>query len=178
MGLWGRKDDASLAERVAADMVRLFGAGSVEALRGNAANSDAWGDAFSANTWQNIADQAERLIARQSQTSGVRQAGDWLIASVLLALMLPLLIVVAVLLKLERAGPVLVWRPETGIQGRVISAPRFRTGAGHEATRLERFISYGRIDTLPQLLSVLDGRMSIIGDERERPRFLRSSPSA
>ena len=111
----------------------------------------------------------------------MRRSGDCLIACVLLALTLPLMLITAVAIRLESAGPVLERRTRIGAGGRQFQMLSFRTTAQRagqippvwqpalrdkvvpllSATRLGHFLRSTRIDALPQLINVLQGEMSL-----------------
>ena len=89
-----------------------------------------------------------------------------LLAVVLLLLTAPLLTIVALAIRLETAGPILVRRIWIGRNGRRIDVLRFRTAewdAGRESwgslTRVGHFVQQTRIEVLPQLVNVLRGEM-------------------
>jgi undecaprenyl-phosphate galactose phosphotransferase/putative colanic acid biosynthesis UDP-glucose lipid carrier transferase len=106
-----------------------------------------------------------------------KRAFDVVCASAGLLVLLPLLIVVAVAIKLDSRGPVLFRQYRTGFNGRAFSIFKFRTMTTQEngpevrqATRNDsRITQVGRIlratsiDELPQLLNVLAGHMSLVG---------------
>lgn len=99
---------------------------------------------------------------------------------VLLALpaLLPLLLLIAVAIRLDSRGPILFRQPRFGKDGRTILVHKFRTMA-HDRTDLlgslqasrndDRVTRVGRIlrrtclDELPQLWDVLCGRMALVG---------------
>ena len=116
-----------------------------------------------------------------------KRLSDLLIATVLILLTLPLLVVVALLIKLESRGPVLYRQERVGRCGRPFVLFKFRSmcrdaepdGApvwaaprDSRVTRVGRFIRFTRIDELPQLWNVLRGEMSIVGPRPERPYFV------
>ena len=99
----------------------------------------------------------------------MRRSGDRFIACVLLALTLPLMLITAVAIRLESAGPVLERRTRIGAGGRQFQMLSFRTTAQRagqirpvwQATQLGHFLRSTRIDALPQLINVLRGEMSL-----------------
>jgi lipopolysaccharide/colanic/teichoic acid biosynthesis glycosyltransferase len=105
---------------------------------------------------------------------------------------LPLLLLIATLIKLDSRGPILYWQPRLGRDGRHFPAAKFRSMYGDGEARLQKLLEsdpklkaeyeefhklardpritrIGRIlrkyslDELPQLLSVLSGDMSLVG---------------
>jgi len=59
--------DAELVEQVAADYVRQQGPGAVEQLRDLASAAEANGDPLAASSWRDIAEAAERILAKASK---------------------------------------------------------------------------------------------------------------
>ena len=105
--------------------------------------------------------------------------GQLVIACALLAATLPLMILVALAIKLESAGPVLERREYIGRGGRRFRMLKFRTAMhdyakptwARQTTRVGEFLRYTRIEDLPQLINVLRGELSIM-DGDARPSFL------
>lgn len=105
----------------------------------------------------------------------------------LLAAMAPLLLVIAVTIKLDSPGPVFYRQRRVGLQGRAFSILKFRTmredaesdGRARWATlgddritRVGSVLRRTRFDELPQLWNVLRGEMSVVGPRPERPEFV------
>ena len=102
---------------------------------------------------------------------------DLVFALLLLPLLLPLMAVIAVLIRLTSRGPVLYWSDRIGRNNTTFRMPKFRTmkvGTPVVATHLlsdaERHITpvgsalrKTSLDELPQLFSVIAGRMSFVG---------------
>ena len=108
--------------------------------------------------------------------------GDLLIAIVLITLTLPLMVIVALAIKLDSPGPVLSKGEELGFQGHKFQMFSFRTespamhGSSRSwnhppVTRIGAFLCWTRIDSLPQLINVLRGDLTIVGTGR-RPGFV------
>jgi sugar transferase (PEP-CTERM system associated) len=112
---------------------------------------------------------------------------DVLVATALLLMTLPLMLLVALLIKCDSRGPALYRQQRVGLGGRIFTLYKFRSmrldaeAAGQprwaaiadpRITRVGKFIRYTRIDELPQLLNVLRGDMSMIGPRPERPYFV------
>lgn len=117
----------------------------------------------------------------------VKRVFDLVVASCLLVLTLPLMLVTAVLIALETGAPIFYRQERVGRNGRVIHVTKFRSMRldaerdgkprwavtnDSRVTRVGRFIRKYRIDELPQLLSVLKGDMSLVGPRPERPYFV------
>jgi putative colanic acid biosynthesis UDP-glucose lipid carrier transferase len=90
---------------------------------------------------------------------------------------IPIMLVIALLVKLDSKGPALYRQRRYGLDGQEITVYKFRsmrvTEAGAEIiqatrddpriTRLGRFLRRYSLDELPQLINVLQGRMSLVG---------------
>jgi len=111
-----------------------------------------------------------------------------------LVLISPLMMLMAVLVKLDSHGPVFYAQERMGLDARVFKMLKFRSmrqdaenrGPGWtvdddpRVTRLGRIIRRINVDELPQLINVLIGEMSLVGPRPERPvyvnQFRRSIP--
>ncbi len=111
---------------------------------------------------------------------------DLVFAAVGLVLAAPLMLLAAIAVKLDSAGPVLYRQQRAGEFGRTFVLNKFRSmrvdaevrGARFaeendpRITRIGRFLRKTRIDELPQLWNVLKGEMSMVGPRPERPVFI------
>ncbi len=126
---------------------------------------------------------------RSRSTLLIKRAVDILISCIFLILAAPLLVIVAVVIRLESHGPAIYRQKRVGLCGKVFNVLKFRSmavdaEAKHGAqwaaaddvrvTRLGRFIRRYRIDELPQVINVLRGDMSFVGPRPERPVFVDS----
>jgi exopolysaccharide biosynthesis polyprenyl glycosylphosphotransferase len=99
----------------------------------------------------------------------VKSAEDRLLAAGLLALTLPVILLIALLIKADSRGPVLVRQKRYGFNNEVIAVYRFRTeavdrgGKGQRTTPIGRILYRTSLNELPQLINVLTGSMSIVG---------------
>ena len=107
----------------------------------------------------------------------VKRLFDVIAAASALVIHLPLLLLVAILNKLDSPGPVVFRQQRKGFNGRPFAIYKFRTmrvmedgeqivqAKRHDprVTRLGRILRATSIDELPQLLNVLKGDMSLIG---------------
>jgi sugar transferase (PEP-CTERM system associated) len=114
---------------------------------------------------------------------------DLMVGAVGFVVAVPVMLIVALLVKLTSHGPVLYHQARVGQHGRIFTVHKFRsmvtdaeagTGAvwaqqnDSRITPVGRFMRRTRLDELPQLWNVLRGDMSLIGPRPERPEFVRS----
>jgi len=112
----------------------------------------------------------------------MRRVADVLIAIGLLAITLPLLLLIALLIKYESTGPIFETKSCIGRGGRRFQMLRFRTsryeqeGAtpvwARKRSPIGAFLCYSRLDILPELLNVVRGDMSILEPNGRSPSFL------
>lgn len=120
-----------------------------------------------------------------SLNRAVKRAMDLVIASVILVLSSPLLLLLAVLIRLESPGPVFFVQERVGLDGRpfkILKLRSMRADAEEHArwtrpdddrrTRLGSLIRRFSLDELPQFINVLWGDMSIVGPRPEQPSFV------
>ena len=79
------------------------------------------------------------------------------------ALLLPLLIVLAVAIKLDSKGPVLFKQGRRTKDGRIFKMWKFRYENDPRITKVGRFLRNTSLDELPQLFNVLEGSLSLVG---------------
>jgi len=130
--------------------------------------------------------QAEGFGLRPGTLSWrIKRLGDVLGATGLLLLTVPLVILSGLLIWLEDQGPVFYSQIRTGLYGRPIRIWKLRSmrtdaealGAQWASRRDPRITNIGRllratrIDELPQLASVINGDLSLIGPRPERPEI-------
>ena len=117
-------------------------------------------------------------IAMTDTERNLKALFDRLGALLLIVLLSPLMVLLAILIKLSSKGPVLFRQPRHGLGGESIEILKFRSMKVHEepegqvtqASRTDdRVTSIGRLmraaslDELPQLFNVLKGEMSLVG---------------
>ncbi len=111
-----------------------------------------------------------------------RRMVDIVIASVGLAMLAPVLAVVAALVRWRLGAPVLFRQRRSGLQGAEFSIVKFRTMRPPQRpgqpdrereTELGSMLRRTSLDELPQLVNVLRGEMSIIGPRPTLPEQVR-----
>ena len=115
------------------------------------------------------------------------------IAFALLALLLlgPLLLLVALWVRLDSPGPVFFRQQRVGRRGQLFDIYKFRTmhtgaeamgpqitvGEDARITRAGVWLRRAKVDELPQFLNVLRGDMSVVGPRPEVPRYVAQYPA-
>lgn len=115
---------------------------------------------------------------------------DLIVSAVALLLLWPLLLLLALWIKLDSKGPVFFRQQRVGRLGVPFDIFKFRTmradagglqltvDADPRITRAGAWLRQTRMDELPQLIDVLLGRMSLVGPRPEVPRYVALYPPA
>lgn len=127
------------------------------------------------------------------QLSGLAQSSkraiDLLAGLTMLLLTWPLMLLVALAIRIESGGkgPILFHQVRVGLNGKAFRVHKFRsmrtdaeadgvarwaTKNDSRITRVGNFIRKARLDELPQVFNVLRGEMSLVGPRPERPEFV------
>jgi lipopolysaccharide/colanic/teichoic acid biosynthesis glycosyltransferase len=111
------------------------------------------------------------------------RALDVVVAVALLLLLSPVIVAIALLIKLDSRGPVIYRCTRVGRDGTTLMMLKFRkmwndasgpalTLAGDvRFTRVGRFLALSKLDELPQLWNVVRGEMSLVGPRPETSEF-------
>lgn len=117
----------------------------------------------------------------------LKRSFDVVMASIILVLLLPVMAVIAILVKLTSPGSVLFSQKRVGLHGRTFVIYKFRTmckqsestsdvvwttADDERRTQLGTFLRQTNLDELPQLWNVIRGDMSLVGPRPERPHFV------
>jgi putative colanic acid biosynthesis UDP-glucose lipid carrier transferase len=117
----------------------------------------------------------------------IKTCEDYVLSAVLLLLASPLMLLIAVGVKLSSPGPVFYRQRRVGWNGHEFTMYKFRSmpveaekdsgpvwasPVDDRATRFGSFLRKTSLDELPQLINVLQGKMSLIGPRPERPMFV------
>ena len=111
---------------------------------------------------------------------------DLAVSALLLAALSPVLLLAALIIRIDSKGPALFRQVRVGKDGLAFTMFKFRTmraetGAApvtlggrrdSRVTRVGAFLRDSKIDELPQLLNVLRGEMTLIGPRAETPNFV------
>jgi len=120
----------------------------------------------------------------------IKRAFDIVCSGLGLLLLAPLLLVLALWIKLDSNGPVLFRQERVGRFGERFMIHKFRTmrmdnagpqitvGVDPRITGAGRLLRRTKLDELPQLWDVLRGEMSLVGPRPEVPRYVALYPEA
>jgi sugar transferase (PEP-CTERM system associated) len=122
-----------------------------------------------------------------------RRVVSLLASIVLLFFLSPILLVVALLVKIDSPGPVFYRQERVGRTGKIFriikfrsmrqdaegeGVPRWATEKDPRITRLGRILRKSRLDEVPQLINVLKGDLNLVGPRPERPAFVEQLEKA
>ena len=114
----------------------------------------------------------------------IKRFFDFFVALFLLALLSPLLLVVAIAIRLNLGSPVFFVQPRVGYRGKLFYIYKFRTMKtlcradgkplpdARRMTKLGSFLRKSSIDELPELWNVVCGQMSLVGPRPLLPEYL------
>jgi lipopolysaccharide/colanic/teichoic acid biosynthesis glycosyltransferase len=112
---------------------------------------------------------------------------ELLVSWALLVLSLPVMLLVAIAVRLDSSGPVLFRQVRVGERGRMFTMLKFRSMTSDaerdgqarwaavrdpRVTRVGRVLRKYRLDELPQLWNVVRGEMALVGPRPERPELV------
>lgn len=152
--------------------------------------------------WQPILERLQRRGAGAPPVPRVMRAVEIVLAAMLLALTLPLMLAIALLVKLDSPGPAVFRQKRVGRNGVIFRFAKFRTlyvdapqrwpelyayrytadevAALHfklkndpRVTRVGRWLRKSTLDELPNLWNVLVGDVALVGPRPEIPEMLR-----
>jgi lipopolysaccharide/colanic/teichoic acid biosynthesis glycosyltransferase len=121
----------------------------------------------------------------------MKRSFDFLVAALALLLLTPVLLLLALWIKLDSPGPALFRQERVGRGGQLFRIRKLRTmahdpshtgpgitaGEDKRITRAGHFLRRSKLDELPQLLDVLQGHMSLVGPRPELPQYVALYPA-
>lgn len=131
----------------------------------------------------------EPASAAASRSGWAKRAFDVAACLLALPLLAPLLLALALWVRLDSPGPALFRQERVGRGGRLFRIHKLRTMHVHDGsgpqitragdariTRAGRWLRRTKLDELPQLIDVLRGDMSLVGPRPEVPRYMALYP--
>lgn len=122
----------------------------------------------------------------------IKRLFDVLASLLGLAILSPVMMAIALAVRLDSPGPVIFRQVRVGREGRPFQILKFRTmvprtdgpgtaapitvGGDPRITRVGSFLRQAKLDELPQLLNVLRGDMSLVGPRPEVPEYVAHYP--
>jgi sugar transferase (PEP-CTERM system associated) len=122
-----------------------------------------------------------------------KRTGDLILSFTMLVLLMPVILLVAVVIKLDSKGSVFFSQERVGENRKPYMVHKFRSMVSNaeaatgpvwaqdndcRITRVGQFIRKWRIDEIPQLWNVLKGEMSFVGPRPERDHFIQKLEAA
>lgn len=122
--------------------------------------------------------ETNNIANKQRPYLAVKRTADVVVACITLLVLLVPMLIIALLIKLESAGPALFKQQRMGLGGKPFTIYKFRTmkinapsematreftDSSDYITRLGGFLRRSSIDELPQLINILKGDMSFVG---------------
>lgn len=117
----------------------------------------------------------------------IKRAFDFLAALILVIILSPIMLILAIMIKLESKGPVFYRQERITKYGKKFKIFKFRTmvqdadkkgalvtmGQDPRITKVGSKIRKCRLDELPQLLNVIKGEMSFVGTRPEVEKYVK-----
>lgn len=110
---------------------------------------------------------------------------DLVISSIVLLLASPIMVLIAVIIKLNSRGPAFFIQQRVGLDNKPFPTLKFRTMRSDaeqlgdwtvkgdpRVTRFGRFLRRHSLDELPQFINVIRGEMSVVGPRPEQPHYV------
>lgn len=126
------------------------------------------------------------ILNKKKKTLIAKRAFDLVMASFLLVFLSPVMIVIAIAVKLDSKGEIFFRQERVTQYGKIFKIYKFRTMVKDadklgsqvttkndaRVTRIGRFLRKYRLDETVQLLNVLSGDMSFVGTRPEVPKYV------
>ncbi len=129
--------------------------------------------------------QAQQQLQKKRGSLLLKRAFDLLVSTVSIVVLSPVLLIIALAIKLDSPGPVFYRQQRIGRNGAPFAILKFRTmvvdadrlglltiGRDARITRVGRFLRKTKLDELAQLFNVFIGEMSLVGPRPEVPKYV------
>ena len=114
----------------------------------------------------------------------LRRLSEIIICLIILLILIPLILIISIAIKIETDGPIIFLSKRTGIDDKIFLMPKFRTmfnrtklsesnkikNPEKKITKVGKILRKYSLDEIPQFLTVIQGKMSIVGP---RPALLQ-----
>ncbi len=133
----------------------------------------------------------EHISIRRNVYDDLKRIGEAILATLTGIIILPLVVFLALLIRISSRGPVIFSQKRVGAQNRIFTLYKFRTMRALAAdgsaetkgaewaksgdariTFIGRILRYSHLDELPQLWNIIRGDLSFVGPRPERPEFV------
>lgn len=125
-------------------------------------------------------------LSRKRMYLTLKRAGDVLLSFLLIILFSPLLLLLAIIIKLDSLGPVFYRQERITQYGKIFRIFKFRSMVMHadkigthitvkddrRITKVGKIIRKFRLDELPQLFNILSGEMTFVGTRPEATKYV------
>ena len=128
-------------------------------------------------------------VTHHDRVLDAKRGFDLVVSGLSLLLAWPLLVALAVAVRVDSAGPAIFRQERVGRHGETFRIHKFRSmkvdhGGGlvsasgdSRVTRVGRFLRKSKLDELPQVLDVFVGHMSLVGPRPEVPKYVDMWPA-
>ena len=128
----------------------------------------------------------ENVLRERSVHLALKRLMDIVVSGCALAVLWPVLLLIAIAIKIDDPGPVFYRQVRVGRGGKTFRIYKFRTmvvdadkkglaitvGRDNRITRMGAFLRKTKLDELAQLINVFTGEMSLVGPRPEVPKYV------
>lgn len=128
----------------------------------------------------------ENVLRERSVHLALKRLMDIVVSGCALAVLWPVLLLIAIAIKIDDPGPVFYRQVRVGRDGKTFRIYKFRTmvvdadkkglaitvGRDNRITRMGAFLRKTKLDELAQLINVFTGEMSFVGPRPEVPKYV------
>ncbi len=126
------------------------------------------------------------ILSKRKISLAIKRIFDIIVSLLLLVLLSPIILILAILIKIDSKGPVFYRQERITTNGKIFRIFKFRTmvqnadkigtlvtvGNDSRITRVGKMIRKVRLDELPQLINILKGEMTFVGTRPEVKKYV------